>query len=328
MNLKYLVIGSGAMGGISTGMLTKAGKDVTMIARGENYEVIKRDGLHITTPTEEYQVDVKVATWEKYNEKPDVVMVCTKAYALDDIIPELEKVCDEHTIIMPVSNSLTISDHIEEKLSVKCTILGGVAYIAVVRDKPGYIRQKLDFYNIVVGMRNDEPIREELHQIKEDFEETGARFFITKNAVKSSLRKFFRVSVISAVGCYYDATVGEIREVPERLEFFKDLTQELFGIGDAMGDPFVKEDEVPFEGMPVDEEALNAFMNVYPEYQTSMKFDWDNDHQTEIREQILDVIDLGEKYGLPMTNYRKVAKKMIEQKPNQVSEEERIKYTK
>lgn len=213
-------------------------------------------------------------------------------------------------------------------MSTKCSIVGGVAYIAVVRDKPGYIRQKLAFYNLVLGMRNNESVREELYQIQKDFNETGAKVLIRKNPVKSALCKFFRVSVVSAVGCYFDATVGEVRENPEGLKLYKDLVQELFKIGEAMGDPFGKEDEEPFPGKPVDEEALDSFMSVYPEYQTSMKFDWDNDHQTEIREQILDVIDLGEKYGVPMTAYRKVAKKLIELKPNQVTEEEREKYGK
>lgn len=108
MNLKYLVVGSGAMGGISTAFLTKLGKDVTMIARGENYDVIKKQGLHITTPTEEYQIDVKVATWEEYNETPDVVMICVKAYSLGNIIPELNRICNENTIIFTVSNSLDL----------------------------------------------------------------------------------------------------------------------------------------------------------------------------------------------------------------------------
>lgn len=328
MNLKYLVVGSGAMGGISAAFLAKAGKDVTMIARGENYDVIKNEGLHITTPTEEYQIDVKVSTWEEYNETPDVVMICVKVYSLDNIIPELDKICNENTIIFTVSNSLDLGSIIEEKMTTKCSIVGGVAYIAVVRDKPGYIRQKLGFYNIVLGMRNNEPVREELYQIQMDFNETGAKVLIRNNPVKSALRKFFRVSTISSVCCYFNTTVGNVRENPEGLRLFKDLTQELFQIAEGMGDPFGKEDEEPFPGKPVDQEALDAFMSVYPEYQTSMKFDWDNDHQTEIREQILDVIDLGEKYGVPMTAYRKVAKKLIELKPNQVTEEEREKYGK
>lgn len=326
MDLKYLVVGSGAMGGISTAFLTRAGKNVTMIARGENYDVIKKNGLHITTPSEEFQIDVKVSTWEEYNETPDVVMICAKAYSIDSIVTELDKICNEKTLIFTVSNSLDLGSIIEKKMTVKCTIVGGVAYIAVVRDKPGFIRQKLGFYNIVLGMRNNEPVREELYQIQKDFNETGAKVLIRDNPVKSALRKFFRVSVISAVGCYYDTTVGDIRDKPERLELFKELSQELMQIAEAMGDPFGKEDEEPFPGKPVDQEALEAFMQAPAEYKTSMKYDWDNNHQTEIREQILDVIDLGEKFNVPMTAYRKVAKKLIEIKPNQVNEEERAKY--
>lgn len=312
MALKYLIIGSGAMGGISTAFLTKAGKDVTMIARGENYTAIKANGLHIKTPTEEYQLMVKVSTWEEYKETPDVVMLCVKAYNLNSIIPELDRVCGENTIVMPVMNALDIGSEIAKKMTVKCTILGGVAYIAVVRDSPGRIRQKLSFYNLVIGMRNGEPLRQELNQIKADFEETGAKFFITNNTVKAAMRKFFRVSTFSGVTCYFDTTIGNIRSKPEGLQLFKDMCGELKAISVAMGDPFTEADEEPFPGKPVDEEAFDAFMSVFPEYQSSMKYDWDNNRPTEIKEQILDVIELGKKYAVPMPAYEKVAAKMLQ----------------
>ena len=326
MDLKYLVIGSGAMGGFATGFLTKVNKDVIMIARGRNYDVIKERGLRITTPNEDYVVHPKVADWDGYKEVPDVVMVTTKAYSLAEIAPNLDKICNEDTVIFTVANSLDAGAILEEHMKTKCSIVSGVVYVPVVRLEPGHIKQKLDFYHMVLGMRNGEKPREELYQIQKDFKETGANVYIKPNPVKNALRKFFRVSGLSALCCYYNTTIGEVRSTEEGRQLFNELTQELVSIAEAMGDPFTMDDAIPFPGMLPWEESVDCFMTIFPEYQTSMKYDWDNDHQTEIREQILDVIDLGEKYGVPMTAYRKVAKRMIEQKPNQVSEEERKIY--
>lgn len=326
MDLKYLVVGSGAMGGFATGFLKKIGKDVTMIARGVNYDVIKKDGLHIKTPNEEYTVYPKISTWEEYDETPDIVMVTVKAYNLEEIAPNLDKVCNKDTIIFTVANSFDAGAILEEHMKTKCSIVSGVVYVPVVRLEPGHIKQKLDFYNMVLGMRKGDPVRDELYQIKKDFEETGAKVYIKPNPVKNALRKFFRVSGLSAVSCYYNATIGEVRSTKEGVQLFKELTQELVDIAEAMGDPFTMDDADPFPGMLPCEESLDCFMTIFPEYQTSMKYDWDNNHQTEIREQILDVIDLGEKYGVPMTAYRKVAKRLIELKPDQVTDEERKIY--
>ena len=311
MELKYLVVGAGAIGGITAAMLTKSGKNVTLIARGENYAVIREKGIHVQSPEGDYQVPVKASRWDEYTEIPDVVLLCVKAYSLDSVVEDLDRVCDEHTIIVPLMNALNIGGELTEKMKTQCTILGGAVYISVVRDAPGYIRKKLGFSNFVIGMRNGEEVCPELLQIKSDFEETGAKFLITNNPVKAVLRKFFRVSVVSGVTCYYNAPVGEVRSHPEGIQLFKDMCGELKAIGEAMGDPFTQADEEPFPGKPVDEETFDNFMSVFPEYQSSMKNDWDAGRPTEIKQQILDVIDLGHRYGVSMPAYEKVAKKLL-----------------
>lgn len=326
MDLKYLIVGSGAVGGFSTAILTRIGKDVTMIARGVNYDVIKKEGLHVTTPSETYRIPVKVSTWADYDETPDVVILAMKSYSLDAVIPELDRICGPETVIYPVSNALDLGSAIAEKMTTQATVLGGVVYIVSERPQPGYIHQKSKFYELVAGMRDGAPLDPAVLQMQADFNAAGASFHIAANPVKAALRKFFRVSVVSAVTCYYDTTAGPIQEDPEKLDMLKGLIQELSDIAKAMGDPFGEADQPPFPGRSVEEDGLYSFMRSTYDYQPSMKFDWDKDVQTEIRTQILDVIDLGEKYGLPMTHYREAAKGMIAQKPDQVSEADRTKY--
>ncbi len=325
MQLNYLVIGSGAIGGAVTGYLARAGKDVTMIARGENLEVIRREGLHIKNPKEAFNVRVKVSSWEEYQETPDIIIAAIKGYNLDSLLPDLKRVVSEKTIIVPISNSLDMGGRIASQLE-KGIVTGGVAYIVVEREKPGHIAQNLDFFKLVVGMRDDSPVPQELFQLQADFADAGIEVLFRDHPVKSALRKFLRVSVYSAVCCYYDSPVGPIREDPAGLQLFKDLSGELLEIAEAMGYPFGKADEEPFPGLPAEEETLKLFLTVYPEYQPSMKIDWDHDRPLEIREQILDVIDLGETYGLAMPAYRKVAKELIRKKPEQVSEADRLRY--
>ena len=45
--LKYLVLGAGGTGGPIGGYLARAGKDVTLIARGRHLEAMKSNGLEI-----------------------------------------------------------------------------------------------------------------------------------------------------------------------------------------------------------------------------------------------------------------------------------------
>ncbi len=48
-HLKYLVIGAGGTGGSIGAYMTEAGKDVTLIARGEHLKQMKEHGLCMET---------------------------------------------------------------------------------------------------------------------------------------------------------------------------------------------------------------------------------------------------------------------------------------
>ena len=45
INMKYLIIGAGGTGGVTGYYMKKAGKDVTLIARGEHLKKIQKQGL-------------------------------------------------------------------------------------------------------------------------------------------------------------------------------------------------------------------------------------------------------------------------------------------
>ena len=46
INMKYLIIGAGGTGGVTGYYMKKAGKDVTLIARGEHLKKIQDRVLH------------------------------------------------------------------------------------------------------------------------------------------------------------------------------------------------------------------------------------------------------------------------------------------
>ena len=56
--LKYLVLGAGGTGGPIGGYLARAGKDVTLIARGRHLEAMKSNGLEIELGDEHFLTPV------------------------------------------------------------------------------------------------------------------------------------------------------------------------------------------------------------------------------------------------------------------------------
>ena len=56
--MKICIFGAGAIGGMIGSLLQNNGKEVTLIARGEHYEEIKKNGL--VFKSEEYNLDINI----------------------------------------------------------------------------------------------------------------------------------------------------------------------------------------------------------------------------------------------------------------------------
>ena len=74
--MKYAIIGTGGTGGSLGFFLTKAGKDVTLIARGKHLEAIRKNGLGMERLWDHKRemIPVKACTVEEYSDTPDVIL--------------------------------------------------------------------------------------------------------------------------------------------------------------------------------------------------------------------------------------------------------------
>ena len=101
--------GSGGTGGILGSALTKAGKDVTFIARGSNLDAMRNNGLiirHLWDQTEEH-LEVRALSMEEscaLSLAPEVIFICVKEYSLDSVLPFIRQTAGPRTIIIPILN--------------------------------------------------------------------------------------------------------------------------------------------------------------------------------------------------------------------------------
>ena len=104
--MKYLIIGAGGTGGVVGYYMTKAGKDVTLIARGAHLKQMQTKGLTLEKMWDQSTetIPVKASDMEHYTEQPDVILVCVKGYSLEDTIPFIQKVAKKDTVVIPILN--------------------------------------------------------------------------------------------------------------------------------------------------------------------------------------------------------------------------------
>ena len=104
--MKYAIIGAGGTGGSLGFFLTKAGKDVTLIARGKHLEAIRKNGLGMERLWDHKRemIPVKACTVEEYSDTPDVILVCVKGYSMTETIPVIRKLAGKDTVVLPILN--------------------------------------------------------------------------------------------------------------------------------------------------------------------------------------------------------------------------------
>ena len=313
--MKYAIIGAGGTGGILGFYMTKADRDVTLIARGRHLAAMQEKGLAVEKMwdgTTEI-IPVKAMDMEHYDEQPDVVLVCVKGYSLEDTIPFIPRVAKPSTIVIPVLNIYGTGAKMQEQLP-KLLVTDGCIYVSANIKEPGVLIQHGRILRVVYGVRNmstqkvnikraHEEMLDALKNIKKDFDDSGIDGVLSENIQRDALEKFSYVSPIGAAGLYYHATAADFQREGKQREAFKTMIREIAALAEAMG--------VPFERDMV-EVNLKILSSLAPEATTSMQRDVMEGKDSEIDGLVYEVVRMGERYHVPVPMYAKVAEKLRE----------------
>ena len=302
--MKYAIIGAGGTGGILGFYMTKAGKDVTLIARGRHLAAMQEKGLAVEKMwdgTAEI-IPVKATDMEHYDEQPDVVLVCVKGYSLEDTIPFIQRVAKPSTIVIPVLNIYGTGEKMQEKLQ-EFLVTDGCIYVSANIKEPGVLIQHGKILRVVYGVRKPEESKDRLAEIKKDFDASGIDGVLSENIRRDALEKFSYVSPIGAAGLYFHATAADFQREGEEREAFRTMIREIAALAEAMGVPFQRD---------MEEVNLKILSTLAPEATTSMQRDIMEGKASEIDGLVYEVVRMGQKYHVPVPMYEKVADKLKE----------------
>lgn len=318
--MKYIIIGAGGTGGILGFYMTKAGKDVTLIARNAHLEAMKKQGLSVqkmwTNETETIPVSAEsMESYEAKGEKADVILVCVKKYSLDSCIPFIQNISHENTIVVPVLNVYGTGAYLQEKLP-KVLVTDGCIYVSANIKQAGVLLQHGEILRVFFGVREKEDLKKLngqlngeykaerlLKKIAQDFKDSGIDGILSDNIKRDALTKFSYVSPIGTAGLYLHAVAGDFQREGEARELFKTLIREIVTLANAMGITF-EEDLV--------ERNLKILSNLPEEATTSMQRDVMEGKQSEIDGLVYEVVRMAEKYGGEVPTYRRAAEKFRE----------------
>ena len=159
--MKICVFGAGAIGGYIGCSLSKAGANVSLIARGPHKEAIKENGLTLITGNRSENFNLKVTENPEELETQDYIIIGVKAHAIANIVEGLKPLLNKDTAILSAvngipwwyfykanSNTILENTHIDsvdpggiiwKNLNPE-RALGCVVYPACEIEKPGIIK--------------------------------------------------------------------------------------------------------------------------------------------------------------------------------------------
>lgn len=306
--MKYIVIGAGGTGGAIGGFLSKAGKDVTLIARGDHLAVMKERGLRFLTPNGDFTVPVNACTMDEYEGRADVIFVCVKGYSLADTVPFIQRVADERSVVIPILNIYGTGGKLQKELP-HIPVTDGCIYIAAEIKEPGTILLSGMIFRVVFGLRKGE--RPEiaakamllLKQVESDLSDAGILPVLSNQIEKDALQKFSFVSPMAVIGACYDVDASASQKGGRMRDTFIALVREIKALSDAMA--------VSLPEAIVDIN-LKIMDDLAPTATASMQRDIKAGKQSEVDGLVYEVVRLGKKYGVDVPVYEELADQLRE----------------
>lgn len=149
MNLKYAVIGAGALGGFYGGMLAHSGKEVQFLFHSD-YTHVKKEGLRVDSVLGDFHLAEVQAFINTADMKPcDVVLVCLKTTNNDMLKALLPPLLGENTLVILIQNGLGVEEDLARGFP-NLNIAGGLGFICSNKVGPGHIAH-LDYGKLTIG---------------------------------------------------------------------------------------------------------------------------------------------------------------------------------
>ena len=252
--INVCIFGAGAIGGFIGCSLSKAGANVSLIARGPHKEAIKKNGLTLISEEKSETFNLKVTEHPSELETQDYIIIAVKAHAIAGIVDNLKPLLNNNTTILSAVNGLpwwyfyksnsgtklenTHIDSVDPHGIIWKTLnpkraLGCVVYPACEIEKPGVI-QHIEGNRFSLGEPNG--VNSERLKILSDlFIKGGLKAPQKKNLRDEIWIKLWGNCSFNPISAITGASLDVIGNDPSARLLIKEMMMECQRVGEAIG---------------------------------------------------------------------------------------------
>ena len=286
--MKIAVMGTGGVGGYFGGLLSRAGQDVTFIARGPHLAAIQQKGLRVESANDgTFTVSGNAVEDTSQVGVQDLVLFTVKMYHNESAIETIRPLVGPDTVILTLQNGVDNGDRLVEAFGLARVMIGSVMLEGRI-SQPGVVTQggpgRANFGELNPG------ITQRGQRLLSIFQEAGWQVELQENMVDMLWKKFAYLCASAAVCAASNATIGEMRSVPETREVIEQAITEGFAVGRARGAP-IKDDSLEW--------SMVALDNFPAQGRASMAKDFSEGRPVELEGLNGTVIRMGREVGVP-----------------------------
>jgi 2-dehydropantoate 2-reductase len=304
--MRFAVVGAGAIGAFVGAMLSRAGEDVALIARGAHLRAMQEQGVRVRGSLGEFEAR-PLATDDPANVGVvDVVLLTLKAHSLTEMAPRLAPLLGRETSVVTMQNGIpwwyfyrhggewegmqlesvdpggVISQHIEPK-----RVIGCVVYCSTIIPEPGIV-EHIEGTRFSLG-ELDGSKSKRCQRIAAAFIRAGL-----KAPIRSDIRQEIWVKLLgnvafNPISALTRATLVEITQCPETRALASQIMMEVGAVAERLGIRL---------GISVEQRLKGA--EQVGEHKTSMLQDVEVGRPLELEPIVGAVVELGDKLGVPM----------------------------
>jgi 2-dehydropantoate 2-reductase len=234
--MRIAVIGVGGTGAYFGGLLARAGREVTFLARGTTLAALRERGLTVkSAAVGEFTLPV-IATNDPATVGPvDLVLFCVKSYDTAAAAALLPPLVGPGTAVLSVQNGV---DN-EERLAAVVgpgPVLGAVAGVSAYIEAPGIIVEHGGFASIRFGeLAGGASPRTE--RLMRDLEGVGFTVELHPDLRTLLWEKFVFICAFSGVTSLTRLPIGAIRADPVTSHLYRGVMEAAAAVGRAGGVP-------------------------------------------------------------------------------------------
>lgn len=238
--MEILIFGSGGVGGYFGGKLARAGFNVTMIARGNHLEAIRKNGLEVESIHGDFKVRPKLVT-DNLAEAPtpNLVILGVKSWQIKEAAAQLKSIISSETMVLPLQNGANNAEVLLEILPKK-NVLAGLCHLISFVEKPGKIKHAALDPRITFG-EVDNSKSDRIQKLKSVFEKAEITNYNPENIQVEIWKKFLFIATISGIGGLTRVSIDKIRESEYLYNLMLKTAQEIKAVANAKGIPLKDE---------------------------------------------------------------------------------------